>query len=606
MQDMMPFFGGSGAAFSAGISAVPQLGPTERDGSLFVGRRHKEWRDQQVTWTWLLDSLEGGARYRNAVYGTDRLGMPIMNLVRHKFEYPPPLEVNNNRQNWPMMGDPSGMYATDDSFNLRRARTPVPSQFRDAIGGHLSKIYAKDVERKGPDEIEAFWRDVDGKNTKIADWIKQTFAPLFMALGQLDLLFDRPPNTTGAALATEQDVVNAGLDRCVVSIILPENMVWWKLDALDRYLECLVIEYRDDDEGNPVLYYRHWTPTFSQLYKSNGEKDGDPVAHKYGAVPIRRVFDTKKERCRNVGQPRYEDVAEKMREIYNRESELILSDTLQVHCVIQGPASVAQGGESKTVKFGPDWILAKEKTETETGVHYEKFEVLEFPKEGAESLRKNVQTLNDGIDKSTCQTKPAGVSGTGSTTVAQSGVSKSLDHRSGNLKLTEIVGSCRRAERQIVAGVYRCLHSEEPKPEWLEKEITLRYPMSFDLLTLDEVIAGSEAFQTFMQSAGESPEAEIKMACKYVSELLPGLEKDECDAIDEEIRARIEEKAKDLATRREAMPDPKEMYKLGLGQPGTPGQPAPGQPPIAGKPPAALPHSQGPMVAKGAPPQAKA
>ena len=32
----------------------------------------------------MLDSLEGGERYRQAVYGYDRRGLPVRNLVRHK------------------------------------------------------------------------------------------------------------------------------------------------------------------------------------------------------------------------------------------------------------------------------------------------------------------------------------------------------------------------------------------------------------------------------------------------------------------------------------------------------------------------------------------
>src|ERR1700710_1474607 len=49
-----------------------------------IGRRHPEWREHQLRWRWLLDSLEGGDRYRNAVYGYDRRGLPVRNLVRQK------------------------------------------------------------------------------------------------------------------------------------------------------------------------------------------------------------------------------------------------------------------------------------------------------------------------------------------------------------------------------------------------------------------------------------------------------------------------------------------------------------------------------------------
>ncbi len=76
-----------------------------------IRRRHPEWREHQLRWRWLLDSLEGGERYRQAVYGHDLRGLPIRNLVRHKREYPDPRES-------------AGLYA--DPF-LRSARTSSPT-----------------------------------------------------------------------------------------------------------------------------------------------------------------------------------------------------------------------------------------------------------------------------------------------------------------------------------------------------------------------------------------------------------------------------------------------------------------------------------------------
>src|SRR5215468_10523103 len=60
------------------------------DGKLVVQRRHVDWLEHQIRWRWLLDSFEGGDRYRNAVYGPDRRGLPARNLLRHRREYPDP------------------------------------------------------------------------------------------------------------------------------------------------------------------------------------------------------------------------------------------------------------------------------------------------------------------------------------------------------------------------------------------------------------------------------------------------------------------------------------------------------------------------------------
>ena len=63
------------------------------DGKLIVQRRHVDWVEHQIRWRWLLDCFEGGDRYRNAVYGPDRRGLPSRNLFRHTPGIPGPPAV---------------------------------------------------------------------------------------------------------------------------------------------------------------------------------------------------------------------------------------------------------------------------------------------------------------------------------------------------------------------------------------------------------------------------------------------------------------------------------------------------------------------------------
>src|SRR3954467_14254686 len=106
-----------------------------------IGRRHPEWREHQLRWRWLLDSLEGGERYRQAVYGYDHRGLPVRNLIRHKREYPDLREVSLSMSGGMVgpvaippgpglglnFGQDPAFSASDDDFELRRARTPVPT-----------------------------------------------------------------------------------------------------------------------------------------------------------------------------------------------------------------------------------------------------------------------------------------------------------------------------------------------------------------------------------------------------------------------------------------------------------------------------------------------
>ena len=126
--------------------------------------------EHQIRWRWLLDSYEGGDRYRNAVYGPDRRGLPCRNLFRHRREYPDPQVFPNTWEGygggiavgeattnqvgygpWPgQLGSDPASTAMDDDAKLRRSRTPVPEFVAEAVEIHLSKVYDQEVSRTGP------------------------------------------------------------------------------------------------------------------------------------------------------------------------------------------------------------------------------------------------------------------------------------------------------------------------------------------------------------------------------------------------------------------------------------------------------------------------
>jgi hypothetical protein len=180
------------------------------DGKLVVERRHVDWLEHQVRWRWLLDSYEGGDRYRNAVYGPDRKGLPCRNLFRHRREYPDPQQypavyqgfagfltvVNTQTQDvgygpYPrMIGADPAATAQDDDYELRRSRTPVPEFVAEAVEIHLGKVYDQEVSREAADDLVEWWKDVDGRGTPIDDWMRETVAPLLLVLGCLDICVD--------------------------------------------------------------------------------------------------------------------------------------------------------------------------------------------------------------------------------------------------------------------------------------------------------------------------------------------------------------------------------------------------------------------------------
>ena len=333
--------------------------------------------------------------------------------------------------------------------------------------------------------------------------------PLLLTLGQLDLAFDHPAVPEGEEVETRADAERLGLDRCVASYILPENMLWWRLDPTGRrYAECLVLEHHEGPNG-PLERYRHWTADESTLYDLDGSILS-VMPHPFGRVPIVRVFDRRKPRCKNIGQPRYEGVAERQREYYNRDSELILSDTTQAHPLLQGPEDFVQA--DGTIPMGPSWLLPKKKNTQGGATTYEGFDVVVFPKDGAESIRKNKADLRDDVDRDSALVAPAGREG-----VAQSGLSKAFDHADGNNRLSRIARVLGRAEEQVaeMASVVLDDGMGEPEP------IAISYPTEFDLFTASDMAGATASFQQLVADAGALPFVEGLMLGKLMRLCLP-------------------------------------------------------------------------------------
>jgi hypothetical protein len=594
---------GSGHS-AAGPAHGESRGSSDFDGKLIVERRHVDWLEHQIRWRWLLDSYEGGDRYRNAVYGPDRKGLPARNLFRHKREYPDPQQfpqiyqgfagflgmVNTQTQDvgygpYPgMLGADPAATAQDDDYELRRARTPVPEFVAEAVEIHLSKVYDQEVSRSGPKMIEDWWEDVDGKGTPIDDWMRQTLAPLLLVLGCIDVCLDHPAAPLGETIKTRADELRLGLDKCVAAYILPQNMVWWRLDAAGRYVECLVREYQNpsdridhDKSGNAInpddqgslgeawrrdyVRYRFWTATESILFNYDGSEILGRTPHNYGRVPIVRLVDQPKHRTPHIGKSRYDAIAEYQREYYNRDSELILSDTLQAHPFLSGAEDFCKA--DNTLSVGPGYVLPMKKN-PESGA-YQGWEFVSPPKDPAESLRRNKSDLIDLKDRRACLVKPAGVAGVASNTVAQSGISKQLDAQSGNKLLSSIGKTLARAERQIAEFALLCLggpatnFSAAPRQCLLSTPhstgqltaIEVVYPSRFELFSATELIDGLRKLQACFAHAGEAPETEALAIRSIVRQLLLGLSDHEYRRLDDEIDVMLEAKAKLKEQRRD-------------------------------------------------------
>lgn len=531
-------------------AAYAPIGRDAKDRDV-VRLRHPEWQEHQLRWRWLYDSFEGGDRYRQAVYGYDYANMPLRNLVRHKREYPPPRQTASNYA----YGDQQAQPLEDGDYAMRLARTPVPTFVAEAVESFCCRIFGKDVKRDAPETsafrpLREWWDDVDGKGTTLSEYMREVVAPLLLTLGQLDLCFDHPKAPDGASIASQADVAAYGLDGCVVSHVLPENVVWWRLDANDRRYEAVLIcePYEDEKTGRQEERYRYWDDAEMVLY----EGDGTVVErrpHAFGVVPVVRVFDRRKLRCRHVGQPRLEAVAEHQREYYNRDSELVLSDTTQAHPLFQGPEDYVQA--DGTVPIGPSWLLPKKKSTLGTTVAYEGFEVVDFPKGGAESIRANKRDIRDFVDRIASLTKPAGSAGRdagGTSVAAQSGLSKAFDHEEKHAALKAFAKTMAKVERAMAETAMAVL-TDGAAPDMAPVVIT--YPSTFSLMTADDLAKQFLDFQAMLAAAGKLPEIDEDVLETYVRTMLPGLDDAEYAVYDREIELAVRTAVSDAALARE-------------------------------------------------------
>ena len=459
-------------------------------------------------------------------------------------------------------GRGSGATAQDDEYELRRSRTPIPEFVGECLGIHLGKIYEQEVRRDGPEHLVDWWKNVDGCGTPIDDFMRETVAPLLLVNGAIDICFDHPRAPAGETVTTRADELRLGLHKVVASYILPQNMVWWRKDASGYYLECLVREYVDPSdrtdtgsEGQQIdpddpstagsewrgdyVRWRHWTPTESVLYNYAGDLVLDRIPHQFGRVPIVRLIDLKKHRTRSVGKSRYEYIAALQRDYYNRDSEMILSDTLQAHPFLSGPEDFCKA--DNTLSVGPGYLLPK-KRNPENG-SYEGFDYVSPPKDPADSLRKNLNRIIDLKDRNACLTKPAGAIGTSASSVAQSGASKEMDAETGGKLLSSIAKSLARAERFLAEYALLALR-HGPLTEIERQAISVIYPVKFALRSAAELIDGTTKLQIVFGKCGEAPNTERELIQETVRQLLLGLDDDTYKALDHEVELLVKTKAK--------------------------------------------------------------
>lgn len=534
-----------------------------KEAKELINRRHPEHSANCVRLRWLLDSLEGGQAYRDAVYGHGYQGLPIRNLIRHKREYPLPsdtrTQVTPSSLESRASADASAS-ANFDDYEARRSRTPVPCLVGHAVGLHLARVYSREVirgfgiETEGTEDategaslasrLESWWRDVDGTGLVSMDvWMREEVAPQLLAAGQVDILLDRPKAPDGVAVTSLAAEKELQLDRCLAAVLRPEKVLWWKLDPVTReYREVLIEECHEMDDGSSEEFYRHWTQIESTLYDCDGEIV-ESIEHPYGRPPIVRIFYRRNTRYRNIGVSNYEEIAELQRAAYNRLSELAIADVLQAFPLLQGPPEIM----ATEIPVGPGWGIPMFK---DSSGNYHGLSFVDPPKGSVESLRQHLLDDLDRADRVACLLKPAGATESG--TVSQSGISKAFDAKEGNTLLCEIAEKLATAERVISSLALTVLLGRPATRQEIDR-IQIKYSKEFDLWSATDLAEFLLDLQKITAGAGDLPQVEAMGLKLYVREWLKGLSDDQYSLLDASIDGWLADKIKMKANTTESL-----------------------------------------------------
>ena len=306
----MPLAPNSAAlAYLASQAGMPRL---QLPDGRTLDQPHPEWLLHQLRWRWLLDSWEGGEAYRMAVYGFDIHGMPVRNLIRHKREYPSSFDANYA----PQTGRPAG-HRPGHPGDRRRLRAAAGAHAGAHVRGRGGRgPPGADLQPRGPPRrprrgLQAWWRNVDGQGTIDRPVDVRHDRPAAAGSGPARH-HHRPsarPRGRGDPQPGRRGPPGAGHLRGLVHPAREPDLV----DARPAGRLSRVPGSRDPGR-RPGLVAVLGRAVAGRSSTRRARSLAGPVEHPFGRVPIVRLFDRRRPRCRNIGLPRYESIAELQRE----------------------------------------------------------------------------------------------------------------------------------------------------------------------------------------------------------------------------------------------------------------------------------------------------
>jgi hypothetical protein len=420
----------------------------------------------------------------------------------------------------------------DEKFNRRKNVANYSNYVRAITNLKISYIERKPNKRNNlPDELAAWIED--------SGYDKEMRRRMLVAavLGWFPMLVDMPQRPADAQTAAQ-----AGKLEPYTVLNLPVHLLDYELDDRAEFVWAkLKSAYTEkltwDAEAVQVERYTMWTRATFEVWERRGES-GDatqitpPTPHRFGQVPIIAwradisVVDDVKADSMNA------DLVEKVRRLFNLESELDEHIRAQVFALLVWPGTAPAGNEGATVGTGNGLEISPE----QRNVPF----YLAPPASVAATLETRVEKTVVEIYRigGVEYERPSGV--------RSSAPSKENEFSKTNAQIASIAKAIADADRRTLILVGRAMSIPEDKLKLIE---VVPHESYADEALGDELEQAIQALTITL--LGKL--AKIELLKRLAQKLLPGMSADTWKTIQSEIEEAVEQEATDTELLKEQM-----------------------------------------------------
>lgn len=428
-----------------------------------------------------------------------------------------------------------------DKFRRRQSTAQYPNYIEPILDIRLSFMHRKEYVRDGVEALGEWLQDVDGLGTSWEEMRKETIDFRAALFGWCPVLFDRTQPVEGYDVYDEisrEQARQAGIRTNAIPLY-PANVLDWSTDSqgVFEWVKLTQWEVERPDPLGPateVQYVDIWTRDFVQRFriiKSPGDKEprveqDEPFMHQYGKVPLliargKRAHDDPIKGLPAVGGP-----AKMARKLFNYLSELDEHIRSSVFAFLQVPQKRVSGDQQ-----GGEIVLGEGNALGLPMDSSRDYKYISPDPSVAATLENRVTSTVEEIYR-TARTEFARAQIEGR---AESGAARLIAFENTNRVIADFAAAMGRFDERAL----RCVAEIEMLPAETISAIRVTAPKRFDIEEMSREL--DEALTAVTLQLGPTATAELKK--RLIAKLLPNLDDDIREQIEEELAAQITESA---------------------------------------------------------------